>query len=78
MIDYQSLETTPFTALHGAWVRAFSDYQVAVDMPLWKLERMLTRRGYVPELSMGAFVQRRTHRVYTERSARLEWRADGV
>lgn len=41
--------------LHQAFIKAFSDYQVKVDLPLWKFEQMLQRRGYASEISMGAF-----------------------
>ena len=41
--------------LRVAFVEAFSDYQVRIDMPPWKFEGMLRRRGFVPRLSVGAF-----------------------
>lgn len=41
--------------LRVAFVEAFSDYQVRIDMPPWKFEGMLRRRGFVPGLSFGAF-----------------------
>jgi ribosomal protein S18 acetylase RimI-like enzyme len=56
MIEYQTLDRTPFEVLHAAWIQAFSDYQVTIEMPLWKLQQMTTRRGYSPAISMGAFV----------------------
>nr|WP_281415028.1 GNAT family N-acetyltransferase [Fusibacter paucivorans] len=43
--------------IHKAFVEAFSDYQVQVDVPLWKLALMLDRRSYHPELSYGAFLE---------------------
>lgn len=56
MIDYKTLENTSIETLHEAFVNAFSDYQVKIDLPLWKLQQMLKRRGYAAEISMGAFV----------------------
>lgn len=55
MIIYQSLEQTSLEILHEAFVEAFSDYQVKMDLPFWKFEKMLQRKGFNPELSMGAF-----------------------
>ncbi|WP_330671425.1 GNAT family N-acetyltransferase [Anaeromicrobium sp.] len=36
-------------------MRAFSDYQVKIDLPFWKFKEMLQRKGYVSCLSIGAF-----------------------
>lgn len=55
MYTYKSLENTSIEVLHKTFVQAFSDYQVKIDLPRWKFEQMLERRGYTPELSMGAF-----------------------
>jgi ribosomal protein S18 acetylase RimI-like enzyme len=55
MFEYRSLEGVTMEDLHKAFVEAFSDYQVKIDLPLWKLKQMLLRRGYIPEKSMGAF-----------------------
>lgn len=55
MYTYKSLENTSNEVLHKAFVQAFSDYQIKIDLPMWKFEQMLERRGYNPELSMGAF-----------------------
>ena len=55
MFIYKSLEGVSIEVLHKAFVEAFSDYQVKIDLPLWKLQQMLQRRGYLPEKSMGAF-----------------------
>ncbi|HYE83900.1 MAG TPA: GNAT family N-acetyltransferase [Clostridia bacterium] len=54
MFEYRTLEGVDTEILHKAFVEAFSDYQVKLDLPLWKLQRMLKRRGYVPEKSLGA------------------------
>lgn len=51
----ESLAGTDIETVHRAFVEAFSDYDVRIDLPLWKFQRMLRRRGYDPELSLGAF-----------------------
>lgn len=55
MLTYKTLETTDVETLHKAFVEAFSDYQVKIDMPLEKFLLMKERRGYNPNISMGAF-----------------------
>ncbi|MHB1392499.1 MAG: GNAT family N-acetyltransferase [Clostridia bacterium] len=55
MFSYKTLENVDIDIIHQAFVSAFSDYQIKVDLPLWKLQNMLQRRGYIPEKSMGVF-----------------------
>ncbi|SCY56082.1 GNAT family N-acetyltransferase [Alkaliphilus peptidifermentans] len=55
MFVYKTLENTNVEILHQAFISAFSDYQVKIDMPLWKFQQMLRRRGYVSSISLGAF-----------------------
>lgn len=55
MINYSSLENINIELLHKTFIEAFSDYQVKIDLPFWKFRNMLLRRGYNPEMSMGAF-----------------------
>jgi len=55
MFDYETLENTNMETIHKAFVDAFSDYQVKTDLPFWKFQQMLQRRGYEPKLSVGAF-----------------------
>lgn len=55
MISYQSLANVERAVLHSAFVEAFSDYQVKIDLPIGKFEQMLQRRGYSPQASIGAF-----------------------
>jgi len=55
MYDYKTLEHTSMKNIHETFINAFSDYQVKIDLPFWKLENMLTRRGYNAKASMGAF-----------------------
>ncbi|WP_433750694.1 GNAT family N-acetyltransferase [Paenibacillus amylolyticus] len=55
MYSYKLLDKISTETLHQAFVDAFSDYQVKMDLPFWKFQQMLQRRGYHPEISMGAF-----------------------
>ncbi len=55
MFEYKNLGDTAIDIIHSTFNRAFSDYQVKTELPLWKLDQMLCRRGYIPEKSIGAF-----------------------
>lgn len=55
MYTYRTLENTAIGTLHKAFLKAFSDYQVKMDLPVGKFEQMLARRGYSADISMGAF-----------------------
>ena len=55
LILYKTLESTSLEALHEAFIAAFFDYQVKIDMPFQKFQLMLKRRGYNPATSVGAF-----------------------
>lgn len=59
MVEYKSLESTPIEMLHETFINAFSDYKVKFDLPLYKFQQMLQRRGYVPGISLGAFIDKR-------------------
>ena len=54
-LELRTLDAVPFERLHECFVRAFSDYSVRMDLPLWRLRAMARRRGLRPELSVGAF-----------------------
>ncbi|GAA4468080.1 GNAT family N-acetyltransferase [Nemorincola caseinilytica] len=56
MAEIRSLEHCSIEALHAAFVKAFADYIVPFCPQQHELEYMLHRRGYVPQLSFGAFV----------------------
>jgi ribosomal protein S18 acetylase RimI-like enzyme len=56
-VEYRTLEGVPNEQIHTAFERAFSDYQVPQVLPLWKFEGMLQRRGFVPQVSLGAFYE---------------------
>ncbi len=55
MYNYKTLENVDISIIHHAFVNAFSDYQIKIDLPLWKFQQMLQRRGFIPEKSIGAF-----------------------
>lgn len=55
MYSYKNLENISIDTLHEAFLEGFSDYQVKIDLPLNKFKSMIQRRGYAPDLSMGAF-----------------------
>jgi ribosomal protein S18 acetylase RimI-like enzyme len=55
MYLYKTLENTRIEVLHKAFVDAFSDYQIKMDLPMWKFQAMLQRRGFAPSISVGAF-----------------------
>lgn len=53
MQKIESLEKVSFDVLFGAFNEAFGSYEVQIDRE--ELKVMLARRGFVPELSFGAF-----------------------
>jgi len=55
MLSYKILDKTSTETLHKTFLDAFSDYQVKMDLPIWKFKQMLQRRGYASEMSIGAF-----------------------
>ncbi|WP_208643798.1 GNAT family N-acetyltransferase [Paenibacillus barcinonensis] len=54
-MNYCTLEQTDLHSLHLAFIEAFSDYQVKMDISFPDFERMMLRRGLVPAFSVGAF-----------------------
>ncbi|MCT4545286.1 MAG: GNAT family N-acetyltransferase [Vallitalea sp.] len=55
MFTYKTLESTDIEIIHETFISAFSDYQVKIDLPFWKFQQMLQRKGYTSCLSIGAF-----------------------
>ncbi len=49
------LAESDFEAVHAAFVDAFSDYVVPLTLTREQLAEMITRRGWVPEASVGVF-----------------------
>lgn len=52
-MEIRSLHDTALATLFKAFSQAFADYEVQVNE--LQLQTMLTRRGYLPKLSFGAF-----------------------
>lgn len=52
-----TLEDTGLVEIHRAFLSAFSDYQVPMDMPLDAFTHHLESNSYLPSLSLGAFTQ---------------------
>lgn len=55
MFSYNDLEFIDTKVIYECFLDAFSDYQIQIDLPYWKFEQMLKRRGFEPKMSMGAF-----------------------
>lgn len=51
----RTLTADDFESLHAAFIAAFSDYVVPLNVTREQLAERNTRRGWVPELSVGAF-----------------------
>ena len=47
------LSASDFDTVHAAFVDAFSDYVVPLSPTREQLAEMITRRGWVPEASVG-------------------------
>ena len=56
-MEIKSLKETDFGTICRAFGKAFSDYELQLNDT--QLQAMFTRRGYLPELSFGAFDGRR-------------------
>ena len=54
-MEYRSLTGTTIECMHEAFLQAFSDYQVPMNMSLEMFEKKLKRNGFKPEVSVGAF-----------------------
>ncbi len=55
MLTYGTLEETPMDQIHGAFMEAFSDYQVDVQASYESFVTSMTRNGFSGRLSIGAF-----------------------
>lgn len=53
-MEYRSLTDTTTKCMYEAFLQAFSDYKVSMNMPLEIFERKLKRNGFKPEVSVGA------------------------
>jgi ribosomal protein S18 acetylase RimI-like enzyme len=53
--EIRFLDTTPIADIHACFLQAFSDYALPVDMSVRQFMLMLSRRGFDPGFSVGAF-----------------------
>lgn len=56
-MDYSNLLNISFSKLHAAFLDAFSNYEIPFELSQAELQYMLERRGYLPALSSGAFLE---------------------
>lgn len=55
MIYYNSLDNVEIETIYKTFLSAFIDYTVPLNLPYLQFKHMLTRRGYNPQISVGAF-----------------------
>ena len=55
MLHYESLFHIGREEIYQSFLNAFSDYQVPMNMTFPQFEKMLKRRGFDPNVSVGAF-----------------------
>jgi len=55
VIEYRSLTGVSFDAMTAAFNDAFSDYDIPAKYPAEYLRQLVTRRGFRPDLAVGAF-----------------------
>lgn len=55
MVTIRTLTHDDFDAIHATFLEAFGDYVVTMQLTREQFLEMITRRGWVPEASVGAF-----------------------
>ncbi len=55
MIYYNPLDNVEIETIYKTFLSAFIDYTVPLNLPYLQFKHMLTRRGYNPQISVGAF-----------------------
>ena len=55
-MEFYNLEKTNLRTIHSAFIDAFSEYEVKIDMPMEKLAEMMKARSYNPKFSVGCFM----------------------
>ncbi len=55
MYTYETLVNTDLQTLYQVFTKAFSDYQADLGLSMESFHSMMIRRGFDPELSVGAF-----------------------
>lgn len=58
-MEFRHLVGIELADIHTAFVDAFSEYEVPMEMPIERLQAMLTTRDYRPELSTACMVDER-------------------
>lgn len=56
MLAFHPLTQTAIETIHTAFIDAFSEYEVPMELPLDRLQAMMYIRNYAAELSLGCFV----------------------
>lgn len=54
-MEYKNLQNIQIEKLHKTFLDAFSDYTVNMDLSVEKFNSNLKRKGFSPEISIGAF-----------------------
>lgn len=54
-LQIQTLSGTSVETIHEAFIDAFSEYEVPIDMPVEKLQEMMVARDLNPDFSVGCF-----------------------
>ena len=55
MLAFRTLTETPLELIPAAFIDAFSEYEVPMELPLDRLQAMMNTRSYAAELSLGCF-----------------------
>ncbi|MCP3943658.1 MAG: hypothetical protein GY710_19570 [Desulfobacteraceae bacterium] len=55
----RNLTKTPLSEIHSAFEDAFSEYEIKIQMPMERLEKMMITRSFDPGLSLGYFSENR-------------------
>jgi ribosomal protein S18 acetylase RimI-like enzyme len=54
-LQIKLLNGTPVEKIHAAFIDAFSEYEVPINMPIEKLQEMMVTRDLNPDFSVGCF-----------------------
>jgi ribosomal protein S18 acetylase RimI-like enzyme len=54
-VRYKTLKNVSLETLCETFNKAFSDYQIDMQMSIIKFDQMISRKGYDPEVSVGVF-----------------------
>ena len=55
MYEYRTMTEVDIKTIHEAFINAFSNYEVQIDMPLEKLKEMMKTRSFDERYSLGCF-----------------------